>query len=169
MRVKPLFWKYRARLPPMKPPAPVMTIKSSFCSLGSFSTSRLFISRFIQSCSIAVPHLISQIRSLILSLTGQYRNDDPCPKRDNYCDSGWNSGCDLTPSWQLRDLFGQIGLMLDRFSVRVAPINNVKADLSGRSRRRRRMKTRPKPMGCQPISHYPAKPGSVGQGPRNSR
>src|SRR5450756_1826185 len=80
MRVKPFFLKYRARLPPMKPPAPVMTIKSSFCSSGSFSISRFFsISHFhfnlVQSIC---RHLVFQIWLPILSGTSQCCNDDPC-------------------------------------------------------------------------------------------
>ena len=40
MRVNPFFLKYRARLPAMNPPAPVMTMRSSFFSGASFSTVR---------------------------------------------------------------------------------------------------------------------------------
>src|ERR1017187_6627364 len=42
--VNPFLVKCSARLPPMKPPAPVMTIKSSFLVAGPFSTSRFVCS-----------------------------------------------------------------------------------------------------------------------------
>ena len=48
MLVKPFFLKYRARLPAMNPPAPVMTIKIVLLQRGVlFHDSFLFLHKFV--------------------------------------------------------------------------------------------------------------------------
>src|SRR5579862_1758740 len=80
MRVKPRPVKYLARLPAMKPPPPVITIKSSFFSFESFSTSLFF--------SIVIS-LFCSISPLRLHWERRERKGEHLPVNDDY----WAVSC----------------------------------------------------------------------------